>query len=241
MKKVLVILLSLFCVNSFGQGIGINTTTPKADVHVNGSTQITNEIQVGSAGDPGKVDYLLFSNGPNLPPSWKVAEDIVIPAEVCFYKQSQPITGLRFIDPNHEIALNSSIGHIITFNDEIYNRENRINPIILGGLVNGFEVLKSGVYSLIFYGNLYIDLTTSFERISKIVIYKNNQILTASSLVQYPAKGDMYVNIPITAKLVQGDIIKVQSYVVTNSSTANDSSYTYSINNSYLDFLFLED
>ena len=73
------------------------------------------------------------------------------------------------------------------------------------------------------------------------MIYKNNQILTASSLVQYPAKGDMYVNIPITAKLVQGDIIKVQSYVVTNSGTANDSSYTYSINNSYLDFLFLED
>ncbi|AZB07665.1 hypothetical protein EG344_01800 [Chryseobacterium sp. G0162] len=60
--------------------IGINTTTPQRTLHVNGSLQVTNEINVGgdaaTAGNSGTAGQVLKSNGPDQPPSWQAPIDV---------------------------------------------------------------------------------------------------------------------------------------------------------------------
>ncbi|WP_415328203.1 hypothetical protein [Chryseobacterium sp. MMS23-Vi53] len=55
--------------------VGINTATPQKLFHVNGSLQVTNELNVGgnatTAGSAGTSGQVLISNGTGTAPSWK--------------------------------------------------------------------------------------------------------------------------------------------------------------------------
>lgn len=60
--------------------VGINTTTPKKELHVHGALQITNELNVGgnaiTAGSSGISGQILASNGPNMAPNWQGINEI---------------------------------------------------------------------------------------------------------------------------------------------------------------------
>lgn len=55
--------------------VGINTSTPQKTFHVNGSLQVTNELNVGgnatSQGSAGTLVQVLTSNGVSNSPEWK--------------------------------------------------------------------------------------------------------------------------------------------------------------------------
>ncbi len=57
-----------------GQSIGINTATPLNDIHVNGSIQLTNELNVGGTdlakGESGNDGQILISKGEKSAPKW---------------------------------------------------------------------------------------------------------------------------------------------------------------------------
>ena len=74
MKKSLLFISVFTSITSFSQ-VGINTETPQKNLHVNGSLQITNELNVGGnssiEGGAGIEGQVLTSNGPGLAPNWK--------------------------------------------------------------------------------------------------------------------------------------------------------------------------
>lgn len=65
-----------FTVKNNGR-VGVLTTTPQRTMHVNGSLQITNELNLGgnatTAGSAGTTGQVLVSNGAGNAPSWQVA------------------------------------------------------------------------------------------------------------------------------------------------------------------------
>ncbi|MCW3160841.1 hypothetical protein [Chryseobacterium oryctis] len=75
MKKQILLLagITIFPIATFSQ-VGVNTVTPQKTLHVNGSIQLTNELNVGgnsnTAGNAGALGQILTSNGPNVAPSW---------------------------------------------------------------------------------------------------------------------------------------------------------------------------
>jgi hypothetical protein len=73
MKKYISYLGLYASILSFGQ-VGVNTETPQKTLHVNGSLQVTNELNVGgtasASGDPGDPGQYLQSQGPNAAPIW---------------------------------------------------------------------------------------------------------------------------------------------------------------------------
>lgn len=85
MKKYLIPILNLLTIQSFAQ-LGINTTTPHSTLEVNGSLQITKDLNVGGSatklGDSGRTDTFLISQGNNLPPKWATPVDVKIPSMV---------------------------------------------------------------------------------------------------------------------------------------------------------------
>ncbi|WP_333662543.1 hypothetical protein [Chishuiella changwenlii] len=74
MKKNILLWGLFFSPLSYGQ-VGINTDSPQKDLHVNGSLQLTNELNVGGtasiAGNSGTPGQVLVSQGANVPPEWK--------------------------------------------------------------------------------------------------------------------------------------------------------------------------
>ncbi|NIF04950.1 hypothetical protein F3J23_05800 [Chryseobacterium sp. Tr-659] len=65
---------TLFSVDTQNDRIGVGTSTPQKTQHVNGSLQITNELNVGgnaaTAGSAGTAGQILSSGGPGTAPIW---------------------------------------------------------------------------------------------------------------------------------------------------------------------------
>ncbi|TWP30490.1 hypothetical protein ETU08_00895 [Apibacter muscae] len=70
-------ILSSVEICAYGQ-VGIETSTPQAMLHINGSLQITGDLSVGgdakTSGNPGNPGDILVSNGPEKSPSWSKFE-----------------------------------------------------------------------------------------------------------------------------------------------------------------------
>ncbi|WP_454046709.1 hypothetical protein [Chryseobacterium sp. Marseille-Q8038] len=64
--------------------IGINTPTPQKTLHVNGSLQVTREINLGgtanTAGSPGLSNQVMVSQGAGNPVVWKNIGDVIGPS-----------------------------------------------------------------------------------------------------------------------------------------------------------------
>lgn len=75
----IVIALSAFSIKIYAQ-VGIATATPQKSLHVNGSLQVVNEINVGGsatvAGSAGTTGQILASNGAGAAPSWKTLNTV---------------------------------------------------------------------------------------------------------------------------------------------------------------------
>ncbi|GEN69624.1 hypothetical protein [Chryseobacterium rhizosphaerae] len=78
MKKKFFLLILPASVITYSQ-VGINTSTPQKSLHVNGSLQVVNEINVGgtanTAGSAGITGQVLTSKGTGVAPSWSTLED----------------------------------------------------------------------------------------------------------------------------------------------------------------------
>jgi hypothetical protein len=66
-----------FSVDAVNNRIGMGTTTPQRKIHINGTLQLTNELNVGgnatTAGSAGTTGQVLVSNGAGNAPSWQAA------------------------------------------------------------------------------------------------------------------------------------------------------------------------
>ncbi|KXH85129.1 hypothetical protein [Chryseobacterium kwangjuense] len=64
----------------FNAQVGVGTPTPQKNLHVNGSLQVVNEINVGgtatTAGSAGTSGQVLASNGPGVAPNWKTLNTV---------------------------------------------------------------------------------------------------------------------------------------------------------------------
>lgn len=71
--------------------VGINTPTPQKQLHVNGSLQVTNELNVGgnasTAGDAGTLGQVLTSDGAGNAPRWQSANSIKGTVDNVYYVQ----------------------------------------------------------------------------------------------------------------------------------------------------------
>ncbi|SDF25813.1 hypothetical protein [Epilithonimonas hungarica] len=129
-----------FSTFSFAQ-VGINTETPQKTLHVNGSIQITNELNVGgnkdTAGSAGETGNFLQSNGPGAAPSWVGLEDQFIP--------TLSAIGLR-------TTVTGTFAQFAT-TTLVFNSVPKINPLHLtyNSTTGVFTVQKAGYYQILVY------------------------------------------------------------------------------------------
>ncbi|MFP3592900.1 hypothetical protein [Chryseobacterium sp. SIMBA_038] len=79
-KHILTILLLTTMAILANAQVGIKTETPQKTLHVNGSLQVTNELNVGgngsTAGSAGTAGQILSSNGSGSAPSWQTLNTV---------------------------------------------------------------------------------------------------------------------------------------------------------------------
>ncbi|MFC3161208.1 hypothetical protein ACFOEQ_24675 [Chryseobacterium arachidis] len=79
MRKILLCLTLLLSILGYSQ-TGVNTPTPQRTLHVNGSLQVTEELNVGgsatTAGSAGIAGQILSSNGAGSAPTWKTLNSV---------------------------------------------------------------------------------------------------------------------------------------------------------------------
>jgi len=126
-----------FLTNSFAQ-IGINTSTPQSNLHVNGTLQITKELRVSSdnslKGNAGDIGQVLISRGKNEHPIWKDLEEIVVLPVINVIAQYQANENLISNDES-----------TLQFNSFPFLDSENINYNTSTG---EFTILKSGYYRI---------------------------------------------------------------------------------------------
>ncbi len=145
------IILIALCMSVSGLGYaqtgftGINTKTPQANLHINGSLQVTN--QVISASTAGTVGQVLKSNGPGQPPTWQRALEphgtngTLIAVDRDFMVATEFIV-LMSADYTWQVSTGtvSPIGNLTT---EITDNENRFTGT---STTNSFTIAEEGEY-----------------------------------------------------------------------------------------------
>lgn len=106
MKNILRFLPFLLITITISAQVGINTTTPKSTLDVNGDINLRNELRVGGTkttqGNPGTDNQLLVSQGDNTTPQWKTSK-------LTFYEQGEyRITGSNAITDDIGINFGST-------------------------------------------------------------------------------------------------------------------------------------
>lgn len=145
--------------------VGVNTTSPQKELHINGSLQVTNEINVGgnaqTAGDSGTAGFALVSNGPGQPPQWKDISEtsdvegtmIVVNGQ---FIVAQEITVQLSADYSGSAASGSTLPSAIgNLSNKILDNQNKYTG---SASSNSFQVVSDGVYEV--YLNMQL-LTTA--------------------------------------------------------------------------------
>ncbi|MGU3376861.1 hypothetical protein [Chryseobacterium sp. M5A1_1a] len=153
MNKIILTGILAFPMHYFAQ-VGIKTPTPQKTLHVNGSLQITNELNVGgdeaSAGNAGNIGQVLKSNGPGKAPVWQTLVGVpestgtVIVVNGEFIVAQEIITQMSadFTLP----AASSGAGKIGNLDFEIMDNENSYSG---NANSNSFKVTANGTYQVI--------------------------------------------------------------------------------------------
>ncbi|WP_336704322.1 hypothetical protein [Chryseobacterium indologenes] len=122
MKKHLFFGTLLFSLSLCAQ-VGIRTATPQKSLHVNGSLQVVDEINVGgnatTAGSSGTTGQILTSNGPGTAPSWQTLNTISGTINSAYYVQGTTAAtasqGTTIDVPGATITLTVPAGRTQTF------------------------------------------------------------------------------------------------------------------------------
>ncbi|WP_123908000.1 hypothetical protein [Chryseobacterium sp. G0162] len=157
--------------------VGVNTTSPQNELHVNGSLQVVNEINVGgdaqTAGDSGTAGFALVSNGSGQPPKWKditetsdaVGTMIVANGQ---FVVAQEITVQLSADYAGTAATGSTLPSAIgNLSNEILDNENKYTG---DASSNSFQVANDGVYEVY----LNMQLLTTANTYPTIGIWNNS-------------------------------------------------------------------
>jgi hypothetical protein len=208
--------------------VGVGTQTPQRTLHVNGSLQVVNEINLGgtasTAGSAGTTGQILASNGPGVAPSWKAAGGISGTVAAAYYVQGTTATtilqGATADVPGVTITLTVPAGLTQTF---LFT--------ILGYAIQASSVSTQGVFTLLQGGTKISSAYVSSNdgpglvRLPHPTTFLKSVTLTAGTYVfkvQYAAwYGDQIVNlVPSTYDGYNGDteamLTKMQVLVYNN-------------------------
>lgn len=214
MKKKITLYLILFSSLSYAQ-IGINTTTPQKTLHVNGTLELTKELNVGgdsiTSGNSGNSGQILTSLGSNKAPIW-----------------DNSITTSNGIQKLVGFSLNSNSlsGTANTFKTITYDNINHLDSGYLTYNANGsFTVNTSGYYNIDIY--TYSTFTNG-GGVFTMNILKNSAILfnvTKTYVGGNTSAGNKLTGI---SYLNAGDIIVTQEkYGLSFTITSASISFTY--------------
>lgn len=138
MKNSISLFFVLFLQVVYSQKVGINTSTPQAVLHIQGTTQVDGAIHTGgdesTLGNPGKKGDLLVSKGNGKAPIWVAPGKIGIP-EVALIGKRDYISG--------ELP--------VAYHSIDYNHINYKNDTYLGqydSTSHSFTVEKTGYYQI---------------------------------------------------------------------------------------------
>lgn len=210
MKKTLLLLsgMLLFPGIAFCQ-IGIKTTTPQKTLHVNGSMQLTNELNLGgtatTAGTAGTAGQLLISNGAGAAPAWSDIESSGI-AKIAALGLKPNIGASNFAANSERTIIFSTTPKIDT-GLVTYNSSN-----------GTFTIKKTGYYQFILSSSLNMDLNPSGQTAgtAQTFIIKGDQNFAQSS----SGHGERTTNVyHTTAGLIFcdiGDIVKCSMNMTRN-------------------------
>lgn len=211
-KKLYTLFIIVAFINNFNSQVGINTATPQKSLHVNGSLQITNELNTGgnatTSGSSGTAGQVLISQGAGQPPTWVNIEN----AENSNSPSTQRIAGIA--TRNLSTLFNANTISLILFNT------NRIVPEYITYSNGSFTVNKAGFYSV----NLYSELTVANDGGTVQLYIRRNNVPIFRSLNNFTggvtSLGDSTGGIFF---FNQGDIITnyatyTRSYRINNSS-----------------------
>lgn len=148
MKNLLLFIFTISYSILFGQ-VGINTNTPQKTLHVNGSIQISNELNVGgdgtTQGNSGTSGQALISQGSGKAPIWSSI--------------SSDGDGNNNPNPSSEriaaisIQTTSISGTANVFKNVVYNNIRTVADFVSTTDNSNYTVKKSGYYNLFFYSN----------------------------------------------------------------------------------------
>ncbi|MCW3161582.1 hypothetical protein [Chryseobacterium oryctis] len=136
--------------------VGVDTSTPQKTLHVNGSLQITNELNVGgngaTAGNAGLAGQVLKSNGPGLPPTWEnmaglptsTGTVIIVDGELMVAQELMLQMSADFSGTGAAGATTPNVLGNLT--NEIIDNENRYTGTSTS---NSFTVSQDGVYQIL--------------------------------------------------------------------------------------------
>lgn len=160
MKKVilpLVIAISAFSMKSYAQ-VGISTTTPQKTLHVNGSLQVVNELNVGgnatTAGSAGTTGQVLKSNGPGAAPTWQnlavgpnsTGTVIVVNGQYIVAQEIDVQMTADFTTPSTSTPVQiGNLNNVIMDNQNLYTGS---------ASTNSFKVSADGTYMVTMNGQL---------------------------------------------------------------------------------------
>jgi len=170
MKNIYIkFLFLLLCQISFAQ-VGVNTSTPQSDLHVDGSLQVTKEIRVSTdnsvKGNAGLKGEVLISNGVGQNPTWEKLEDVIIMPiinTIAIYDMTGPLV----IDKESALIFNT-VPYI--------NSEN----LKYNSSTGEFTFLKSGYYRLYATAGSNSDGNITAGQVRTSLV-KNGQIIMAKS------------------------------------------------------------
>ena len=139
--KVLYFFTSFFSYVLFAQ-VGINTLDPKSDLHINGSLQLSNQLNVGgdnlTAGNPGTNFKVLTSQGEGSTPIWKSIKEVtVVPLIIATgsanytnyvqaIKESIPLSSVNITEPEY-IRYDDSTRNFIINKKGVYRIIGQLN------------------------------------------------------------------------------------------------------------------
>ncbi|WP_418122795.1 hypothetical protein ACNFU2_19830 [Chryseobacterium sp. PTM-20240506] len=138
--------------------VGVHTSTPQKTLHVNGSLQVVNELNVGGTsstpGSSGNVGQVLKSNGPGAPPSWQNLAGAPTSTGTVIAVNGQFLVAQEIIVQMTADFTNSGTGTAVTIgnlNNEIVDNENLYTG---SATTNTFKVSADGVYQITMNGQL---------------------------------------------------------------------------------------
>ncbi|MCT2409481.1 hypothetical protein NZD88_18170 [Chryseobacterium antibioticum] len=158
MEKKLLSILGLSILSVMYSQVGINTSTPQKNLHVNGALQVTNEFSVGGSsstpGSAGLSGQVLKSNGPGQAPVWETIAGVptstgTVIAVAGQFLVAQEITVQMTSDfTTTTSGVPLTIGNL---NSEIIDNENLFTG---SASTNSFKVSSNGVYQVMMNGQL---------------------------------------------------------------------------------------